>query len=227
MYRGYTMRNLKALTLGAAIASAFVSTAAVADVTGNIGFVSDYYFRGVQQAASSASAGVDYEHSSGAYAGVWGADVGGHAGASQGIETDVYFGYAGEVSGFSYGLGYTGYYYTGDFDTEYTEVNLTAGYGAFGFEFSSGTHENGAADQDYTFIGLSAEAGDVSFTYGLWGDDFEGAYQELGYSKTVSEIDLGVSIVHGDAEDSPSAGAVNIASDGTALVFSIGKTFDL
>jgi len=221
------MKNIKALTLGAAVSSVLMSTTAIADVSGNIGFVSDYYFRGVQQAEASASAGVDFEHESGIYAGVWGADVGGHSGASQGIEYDLYFGYGGEISGFSYGLGYTGYYYTGDFDTEYTEVNLTAGYGAIGFEFSSGTHENGAVDQDYTFMGLSAELGDLALTYGVWGDDFEGAYTELGYSKTVSEIDLGVSLVHGDAEDSPSVGAVNIASDGTALVFSIGKTFDL
>ena len=52
------------------------SGAASADWSGNIGFQSDYYFRGIFQKASSAQGGIDFE-SSGFYAGVWAADVGG------------------------------------------------------------------------------------------------------------------------------------------------------
>ena len=69
-----------------------VPAVTMADLSANIGFVSDYVFRGIYQAPSSASAGIDYEHDSGFYIGTWGADVG------DGLETDVYFGYGGDVA---------------------------------------------------------------------------------------------------------------------------------
>ena len=93
------------------------SGAAQADLSANVGFASDYYFRGIFQATSSASAGLDYE-SGGFYAGTWAADV------RDGLEVDGYFGYGGEVGDFGYGIGFTGYFYTGDFDDTYQEINL-------------------------------------------------------------------------------------------------------
>ena len=68
-----------------------VPAAAMADLSANVGMVSDYIFRGVYQEDTSASAGLDYEDESGFYIGTWGADVG------DGLETDLYFGYAGEA----------------------------------------------------------------------------------------------------------------------------------
>ncbi len=110
---------MKALTrLGAAAviaASAFGATNAYAEgeVSYNIGFVSEYYFRGIKQKDSSASAGMDYENG-GFYIGTWAADVG------DGLEVDGYFGYGIETEGgFSASLGFTGYYYTGEFDDTY------------------------------------------------------------------------------------------------------------
>ena len=55
---------------------------ATADLSYNIGYVSEYYFRGILQKSSSASAGIDYEEN-GFYIGAWGADVG------DGIEYDI------------------------------------------------------------------------------------------------------------------------------------------
>ena len=89
---------MKALTrLGAAAviaASAFGATNAYAEgeVSYNIGFVSEYYFRGIKQKDSSASAGMDYENG-GFYIGTWAADVG------DGLEVDGYFGYGIETEG--------------------------------------------------------------------------------------------------------------------------------
>lgn len=224
------MKKLNVLAISAAVAASSLMTGtATAGVSANVGFMSDYYFRGVQQSDATGSAGLDYEHDSGVYAGVWAADVGGHAAASlsPGIEIDVYAGYNGSAGEFTYGLGFTNYQYTGDFDTSYTEVNLSAGYGPVSFEFASGSHENNPTDQDYTFMALSYEYDIVTATYGVWGDDFEGAYLEVGIAKEFSGIDFGVSIINGDAEENPSAGSVNFASDGTAMVFTIGKSFDL
>ena len=57
----------QSLILGAAIAATLSSGMAVADVSGNVGVVSQYYYRGVQQTTgASANGGVDYEHASGA-----------------------------------------------------------------------------------------------------------------------------------------------------------------
>jgi len=60
------MKKINSLVLGATMAASLmsVSGASVAGVSANVGFVSDYYFRGVYQASSSASAGLDYEHES-------------------------------------------------------------------------------------------------------------------------------------------------------------------
>ena len=94
--------------------------------SGNIGWQSDYYFRGIFQKSSSAQGGIDFEHN-GFYVGTWAADVGGGS-TGDGLEIDYYVGYGGEAGDFSYGIGYTGYTYTGDFDDTYQEINLSAGF---------------------------------------------------------------------------------------------------
>jgi uncharacterized protein (TIGR02001 family) len=225
------MKNVKVLTLAAAVASAFMGTNAMAELTGNIGLSSQYYFRGVQQTVgAAASAGADYAHASGAYAGIWASDVGGHgaAGAADGIEIDYYFGYGGEASGVAYSVGYTLYVYTGNFDTEYGEINLSAGYGPANVAFSSGTRDvpNGV-DEDYTFTTVGYEYGSLSATYNIWGGDFEGAYLDVSFAKEISEIDFAVTLINGDAEENPAVGSRNVATDGTALIFTIGKSFAL
>ena len=120
---------------------------ATADVSYYVGYVSEYYFRGILQKSSSASAGIDYEEN-GFYVGAWGADVG------DGIEYDIYLGYGIETeAGFSASLGYTTYQYTGDtFDDEYNEGNLNLGYGIFSLEYSKGTCECFGAESDLSLI---------------------------------------------------------------------------
>ena len=77
--------------------------------------------RGILQKNSSASAGADYENG-GFYVGTWAADVG------DGLEVDLYAGYGFETeAGFSASVGFTGYYYTGEFDDTYEEFNLNLG----------------------------------------------------------------------------------------------------
>ena len=218
----------KTLVLSVAAATLH-SGVAMADFSANAGVVSDYYFRGVQQTASaSANGGVDYEHASGAYVGVWAADVEGQvgdgSGGEAGIEIDSYAGYAGEVGAIGYSVGFTHYGYTGTFDTSYDEINLGASYGDFGIDIASGSHEiPGGVDEDYSFVALSYGTGPLSVTYGSWGGDYAGAYLEVGLSTDIGGADAGVSFVNGMPDD----GVTNITTDGTALVFSISKAFDL
>jgi uncharacterized protein (TIGR02001 family) len=76
---------------------------AMADLSANIGWASDYFYRGILQAPTSASAGIDFEKN-GFYIGSWAADV------KDGLEVDGYFGYATEIQGINYSVGFTGYY---------------------------------------------------------------------------------------------------------------------
>ena len=146
-----------------------VPAASMADLSANVGMVSDYLYRGIYQEDSSASAGLDYEHDSGFYVGTWGADVG------DGIETDLYFGYGGEVGDITWGVGYTGYYYTDTFDDTYAEINLGVGYGIFSLDFASGEWDGFGLPQDYTFTSLTLEIPNGPyFTYGDFGDQFTG-----------------------------------------------------
>jgi uncharacterized protein (TIGR02001 family) len=214
---GETMKTLaKILSVGAIVSgSMFTATVASADVSYNIGMVSEYYYRGIfQKNGASASAGVDYEEG-GFYAGAWTADVG------QGLEIDGYFGYGGEVGDLSYGIGFTGYYYTDDaFDDTYEEINLSLGYGPISIGYSIGEHDGGTGS-DYDFLDISVDLGAGFYgTYGSHGDDFDGDYFEVGYGTTVSEIDLGVAVIFPSDELEGTGDALS-----EAIVFSIGKSF--
>ncbi len=212
----------KALALASLLsASTFASTTAVAETSYNVGYVSEYYYRGIYQKNSSASAGVDFEEG-GLYVGAWTADVG------EGLEYDLYAGYGMEVGDVSLGIGYTGYFYTDDWDETYQEVNLSAGYGPVSIGYSIGEYDGQFDDsmpagQDYGFLQIDIDLGAGFYgTYGSFSDDAEGDYVEVGYGTTVSEIDLGVAIIfpsddlQGD-EDSD--------ADDEAIVFSVSKSF--
>lgn len=195
---------------------AAVPAAATADVTANIGWASQYVYRGVFQETSSASAGLDYE-TSGFYAGVWGADVG------QGIETDLYLGYGGEAGDFSWSVGATGYFYTDDFDDTYKEINLGIGYGLFSLDVAVGEWDGFGQKEDYTFTSftIAPEVGPY-FTVGSYGRDADGDYVEIGYSHDFMGVDLSVALIWSDDLQ------VGRSTTGEyTLVFGVNKTFAL
>ncbi len=191
----------------------------------NIGYASEYYFRGVPQKNSSASGGVDYESDGGFYVGTWAADVG------DGLEVDGYLGYGTTVGDVDLSIGYTGYFYTGDFDTEYHEINLGAGYGIFSLDVALAQHEvDDGSDEDITYYALTAEKNGFYGTFAGFAQDWEGEYLEFGYGTTVAGIDLGLALIIVDeiAIDVDSETPVSILSeDDEVVLFTIGKTFDL
>ena len=191
------------------------SGAAQADWSANLGYASEYHFRGILQKNSSASGGLDYASDTGFYAGTWAADVG------DGLEVDGYFGYGTEVGGVDVSVGYTGYFYTGDFDDTYQEVNLGAGMNGFAVEVAVGEYDNFDGDtQDYTYYAVSYEAENGLYgKYGGFSQDFEGNYFEFGWGTTVAEVDLGVSLIFADDD--------LVGDEEESIVFTIGKGFDL
>lgn len=213
------MKTLKITAIAAAVlVASSVSQMALAEgsFSANVGYVSEYHFRGIQQTASgSASAGLDYEEG-GFYVGTWAADV------ADGLEIDFYAGYGIELdNGLSLGAGVTTYQYTGDFDSAYNEINLSAGFGMFSLEYSVGTQADdvdlGIAEGDYTFTGISIEHNGFSGTFGAWGDEFEGEYFEVGYGTEMGGFDVGVGIIYSGSD----------LDDDEAMYFSLSKSFDL
>ncbi|XOV79686.1 MAG: TorF family putative porin [Aestuariibacter sp.] len=211
------MKLTKTHLLAAAFATLGYSQIASAELSANIGLVSEYHFRGIAQTTdASASAGIDYENG-GFYVGTWAADV------SDGLEIDVYAGYGfdlGENVGAS--IGFTTYQYTGDFDTAYNEVNLGLAWGAVSFEYSIGTRDDdvdlGVLDEeDYTFFAVTIENNGFYGTFGSFGDDYDGEYFEAGWGTEVGGFDVGVSAVFSDSD----------LDDDETILFSVSKSFDL
>ncbi|WP_020650664.1 TorF family putative porin [Solimonas variicoloris] len=102
--------EFKRSVLGAVlVGAAAFSGSAFAGVTGNVGAVSEYMFRGVSQGSGAAiQGGVDYAHDSGVYVGLWGSNVDWGVG---GAETDVYAGYATKFGDVGFDIGALYYYY--------------------------------------------------------------------------------------------------------------------
>ena len=210
-------KSLLSIALTSILAtSALVSTSAsaVEGLSANVGVVSQYIFRGVAQTdTASASAGVDYENGNFSV-GTWVADV------QDGLEVDFYGSYGLELDGgFGLSAGFTSYQYTGDFDTQYNEINLGASYEFLSIAYSVGTWEvEGGSDQDYDFLSVTAEYEGFYGTYGTWGDEFDGDYIEVGYGTEVSGFDIGVALIANSKE-------LNGGEADETLVFSIGKSF--
>lgn len=214
---------MKTKQLAAALATALglgtVPAISSADTSANIGMVSEYVFRGIYQTESSAYAGLDYEDS-GFYAGTWWADVG------DGLEQDLYLGYGGGDGDFSWGVGYTGYFYSDDFDDTYHEINLGVGYGIFSLDVAVGEWDGFGNPQDYTFTSVTV-GGDAYATFGTWSQDFDGSYLEFGYGTTImDDVDLSGSVLYSDELDVSGQGftAFGDLDAEWNLVFSITKS---
>lgn len=159
----------KTLIAGALLASAGVAQAEVAT---NVGIGSAYLWRGFDLGYGSAvvSGGLDYAEGP-FYAGVWASS----GDDSYGSEYDLYAGFAGEVEGFSYDIGYVSYNYPDTLGaTDFEEAYLGLGYGDFSLTAYDG--------DGYVYYALGAGFGDFSFTYGMWTDAMEGSHLDATYS---------------------------------------------
>ena len=190
-----------------------LSGIAHAEFSANLGVASEYYYRGIFQESSSASGGLDYENG-GFSVGTWAADVG------DGLEVDGYFGYGFAVGDVALSVGYTGYFYTGDFDDTYQEINLGAAFGIVSLDVAVGQYDNfDGPTQDYTYYSVTVEKNGFYGKLGGFSQDFEGEYAELGYGTTLAELDVGVSLIFSNED--------LIGENDEAIVFTVGKSFDL
>ncbi len=196
-------------------------------VSYNIGYMSEYWYRGVYQAESSVSFGADMEMGS-MYIGTWWADV------DNGVEYDVYAGYNFELMGIPMYAGYTGYFYSDNFDGDYQELNIG---GDFGF-MSVDAAVNGVYDsvdstskaitskgyQHYTITVPGLMLGmPIDYSYQTFTGELTGFTHELSYGTTVSGVDVGLTLGKNDETSSPADGSTNVNT--TYANFTLGYSF--
>lgn len=138
--------------------------------TGNVGFYSDYRFRGITQNDENMAlqGAIDYAHDSGFYAGVWASNVDFNDGDEASLETDIYAGWSGAVRGVTWKLG--GIYYT------YPGADGSLDYNFFEFAGSLG----------YDF-GLAAVTGGINYSPNNFADSGDSTYLSLGLAVPIVE----------------------------------------
>lgn len=212
---------------GAASFAAAPAAHAEASVTANLGGVTNYVFRGFDQTGGlSMQGGIDYQNDMGIYAGIWGSTMG----ADQN-EYDLYIGWAGKISDFDFGVGYTAYSYSeevGDSDFQaFEEVNLSVGVSMLSFNLDLGKDNTGADELDYNHYAASVDLDPyitgVSLTYGTTvyeDDDFEdgASYFDIAYGTTLDYgLDFTANLIFSGEN----------AEDDTYFVVGLSKSFDL
>lgn len=173
------MLNAKRTAILAALAATLVSPSLLAQLSGNVGVVSEYYYRGLLQTDSagtpSVSGGLDYAHDSGFYVGTWAAAIESDSWAG-GLEWDAYAGYAGEIGGFGYDVGVFFYGYPDAGTNDTTEFYISGSYGVASLTYN--------------------------YSDDWFGSDLDASYLNLGLSFELSEtlaLDVGVGYTFGDA----------------------------
>jgi uncharacterized protein (TIGR02001 family) len=120
MYKKTVLAGLLAVTATPGLVAAAEPTPEHT-LTGNVGFFSQYIFRGLTQTdrKPAIQGGFDYAHSSGLYAGTWASNIswlrdGGAYRSGGSVEWDFYAGWKPSFGDFTFDLGTLYYWYPGD-----------------------------------------------------------------------------------------------------------------
>jgi len=159
-----------------AVLALSAGSAAMAELSYNIGVVSDYRVRGITQTANqpSVQGGVDYAHKNGAYVGVWAASnikwIKEFNGATKGdYEVDVYGGYKFEAAGLGFDVGAITYQFPDNDSNSATTTNATTYefYGAVSYKMFTLKYNQSVGD----FLGIRDSNGsrywDLSASFDL------------------------------------------------------------
>lgn len=244
------MRNL---VRGVCCAAVLASPAAMAGVTGNVGAVSEYVFRGVEQSGGAAAqGGIDWAHASGFYAGTWVSntsfDGNGDLVPEVSYETDFYAGYTFKVGGVGLDAGLLYYYYRDQTALNTLEAYIGATLGPvtgkvyytpeyFGALDASGDDAAGLyltvsaalpLSDTLTFtpqVGMSSGDGPEAF-FGLDPDTLEPDGEYVDYSLTLTKtLDAGMSFSF--AVIGTTLDTTVVPNDKEKIVVGLKKTFDL
>jgi len=141
------------LSLAAAVLATgmFAAETSEVGVSANMAMTSNYVWRGMTQTGNSPAiqGGVNLDFK-GAYTGIWASSF---EGSDASAEFDIYLGYANEISGFSYDVGYTQFMYPNDTEaSNFGEAHVKLGYDfkvvSIGAAYFLGVDTNDAAVAD-------------------------------------------------------------------------------
>lgn len=210
--------------LGTTVQAATASTG----LTANVGVTTNYVFRGFTQTddGPAIQGGIDYTHSSGFYAGLWGSNVD-FPGLGSGLEADLYAGYGFNINpDLKLDVGFITYQYT-DSTVEdaigNNEVFIGAKYQNFAGYYYNGSAKNNAFDHEYydlrytmalpQDIKLGLHYGHLDNKYAFDSDDIS-----VRASKNFSGFDASLTFTRVDP---------NFGSSQNKLFLGVTKTFDL
>ncbi len=204
-------------------------------ISGNLGLVSDYAFRGVSQTNEdpAVQGGFDYAHASGFYLGTWASNVDGGLYPGASMEWDFYGGYSGTISDdLGYNVGLLKYYYPGnDIDADTLEAYAGVTWKWLNVKLSYALSDSlfGVTDADgstylETNLNFDLPAGfALTLHYGMTdvrGKNADGLNYDdwkIGVSKEIGGFNVGLAYVDTDIN------GCKICDD--RLVLSVGKSF--
>ncbi len=158
------LKRLSALLIAGVLLASSNVVMAEWETAWNMGFTTDYRFRGISQnnANGTFSGGVDFSHSSGWYLGTWAATVEqvelrGQKPDDADFELDLYGGYGGNfTSALSYDIGLLYYAYPQGWQLDFLEV-----YGSLSYDFGPAALTGGVAYSSNFF----GETDDAQYYY--------------------------------------------------------------
>lgn len=223
-------RYLVAAIFGAAIPAAASGSGPV-DLSANLGFISDYRFRGLSLSdrKPAVQGGVDASLNDTWFAGGWATTIKEYGGAE--VELDIYAGRTGTVGGLNYSLGAYGYFYPGGRDVDYVEFqgSLSRNLGPVAVEGELAfvpRQWNSDTTNLYTGGKLTMPIGDTGWSVLARGGRENGFYQEkldweIGLTLERQWLTVSASILGSNYSSSNEAGA----DGGTAVIAGLLATF--
>ena len=177
------------------------------EVSANLAITSNYVWRGMSQTANSPAVqgGIDLGYK-GFYLGTWGSNVEFGGGTDNNLEADFYAGYAGEIAGFGYDLGYIYYAYPNEsdaFNFDEAYVGLSYDWTSFGV---SGKYSFGLDSEndtpDYWELGASAKLPWEMTLAASYGDyDTVGTNYLVSLAKTFGKFEVTVAYTDFSSDD--------------------------
>ena len=192
------------LTAAVPVLALLVSNTGFAQLSGNVTLSNNYLWRGLTQTINEAAVagGLDYASESGFYVGTWVSNVSYDAQDAYSYEHDMYFGFAGELDGYRYDLGYLYYNYDENANFDFGEVYGSIGFGYLDLSayFLTNAEPNAAPGQDFGAFDTFYLSSDLTWPLasgteiGLHLGYHEGDFAEAFNGVTGAYVDYNVSI---------------------------------
>ncbi len=202
------------------------------EFSANVAMTTDYVFRGYSQSDEelSVSGGFDVAHTSGIYAGIWGASIDGDGYGNAVMEADYYIGWAGETGPVSLDVGYLRYTYPGadagtDADTDEYHIGVSGEVATVGLGVTYYYSDDyfGLGDNDLWEFSGEVPVGQFSIAaaYGISdGDEADGGadydYWSIGASTEFGGFGFDLTYHDTDEDNAP------LADD--RVVFTVSKS---